>query len=132
MESTTPTAKAEDSSDETADEVDDGVVQGFDNENWVCEESQEKDVSVAQESKVADVVPPEESTTNIDEAVCGVDANSDIPADQTGVGIDEGISTADAPKTSAATGGWAFGSTLTAFAGALQQVRCPADMSLAI
>lgn len=124
MEPTDPPAKIDDESSDVGQDVDDGNVEGFDDENWDCDDRRDTvqpdanatadNSDLKQEASLPSAVSP---FIDSDIAAAGNDFSEKASVDN---GEGEAAESTSQPT---GTNGWGIGSTLTAFAGALQQVR---------
>lgn len=123
MESTDDFADKEGDWSDADDNVDDGAVEGFDDEHWDCDGS--KGTANADTPGIA--VESSGTLQNIASAVsasagpASAEAEA-VSSEKCAVDKDD-ASAEDTAKDPETSGKWGIGSTLTAFAGALQQVR---------
>ena len=123
MEPTDPLTPGEGEWSDVEDDVDAGVIEGFDDENWACDGSKE-DVNAVGEtqrnSKEPDIIRDTEERTSASPIPDSV--HTDVKSTEN-AGVDNNDdAAAENSATAVAADKWGFGSTLTAFAGALQQV----------
>lgn len=121
MEPTDPLTQEDGVWSDVEEVADDGVIEGFDDENWDSDAQKGDAVAVGkrQESENVDsthVTSDPISTTDISGSV-----HADVKSPEN-VDVDNSDdAAANTGGSSAATDKWGLGTTLTAFAGALQQ-----------
>lgn len=123
MESTAPLTEKEGEWSDADDNVDDGLVEGFDDENWDCDGSKGKANADATSTAVESSNNGQMSTSAFSASAVPASAEAEAASPEN-FGVDnDDASAADTAKDPETAGKWGIGSTLTAFAGALQQVR---------
>eukprot|EP00892_Ulva_mutabilis_P012687 jgi/Ulvmu1/9791/UM056_0031.1 len=121
MEPTDPHTQGEGDWSDVEEDVDNGQVEGFDDENWGCDASKGEGDAVGKQ-KASVIAEPARNAMNPRPGGMASDSvDADVKTAVRDAVDSNGDDTAGTTQHTAASEKWGLGSTFTAFAGALQQ-----------